>query len=643
MKRIRAEQLQTTTLLYLKKRNFTDSEASFRHNFRFSSSPLETASNLIKKNLISRSDVVAMMTQCLDEYFLAFKALQEFVASVISTYPSSSLKKILCPVFLHSYLDLIVAGRTQEAEEFYGLFFDENFTDTSDNLLNQLHEIKDETSLSKYPVINKFRNKVCKIDLNCSDKEILLRFLNGQENLIVMKIINERLCFGNSDKAVTENISAEELLTAKKAFMEKKRRISELQVQESVIPNTQVSDHSPAMNVHSADESIVSSRFPHYFPPDKVSLNVTVDEVSLKNQLKWVRLSQPTVQGLNLYKFNDAACAMTNATLSNNKLYISSSREDSAVMLWNVGSYFDQASSSEEVLVGDNKISDVSLVTYGNESTTEVHERISNLKRKKLESFNRHHVTLLQAHSGPVYSSAFTHDDKFLLTCSEDTTVRLWDIEKLNNRSIYNGHNYPVMSLAVSSLSLYFASGSMDSTARLWSLERTFPIRIFAGHEHSVEAVSFHSNASLLASSDHTIRLWDVNSGKTVRLMLGHWAPVTTLAFSPDGKLLASAGDDCRIRIWDLGSGNMVKEIRSHNDTIYSVSFSPDSSLLASCGADSTVSVWNVSLTSASNSESSRKIGANQHLSAQWNLNDTVRKVFFSQFSGDLLNCIGLF
>jgi len=637
MKRIKAEQLQANTLLYLKKRNFTDSEATFRPNFKFSSSPFETASTLIKKNFLSSSDVVAMMTQCLDEYFFAFKAFQEFVASVLNSQPYSGLKKLLNPIFLHSYLDLVISGRAQEAEEFYSIFFDENVIDTNDSLLVQLQEVKEPTSLSKYPAINKFRSKICKIDLSFDDKEILLRFLNGQENLIVMKIINERIYFGNSDKSITENITTEELLTAKKSFTEKKRRISEIQIPESSSNSTgtQLLDQSPVAGSTPSHHSVVSSEFPQSFHPERL-LNVEVNEVLLKNQLKWLRSSHPTVQGLNLYKFDDSINCITNATISNNKQYISCCREDSAVMLCDVASSFDHISSSKT----ETQVPDVSLVSFGNESTTFVQKRINNLRRKKCENLDQKHVTLLQAHRGPIYSSAFTHDDKFLLSCSEDTTVRLWDLELLNNRALYCGHNYPVTSLAISAFSLYFATGSMDSTARLWSLERTFPIRIFAGHEHSVEAVSFHNNASLLASSDHTIRLWDINSGKNVRLMLGHWAPVTSLSFSPDGKLLASAGEDCKIRIWDLNSGKILKEICCHTDTIYSVSFSPDSCLLASCGADSTVYVWNVSIASMPGVESLRKSSANNHLVAKWNLSDSAQKVVFSQFSGDLLNCV---
>jgi len=35
MKRVKSELVQSTTLSYLKERNFTDSEASFRCNFKF--------------------------------------------------------------------------------------------------------------------------------------------------------------------------------------------------------------------------------------------------------------------------------------------------------------------------------------------------------------------------------------------------------------------------------------------------------------------------------------------------------------------------------------------------------------------------------------------------------------------------------
>lgn len=92
-------------------------------------------------------------------------------------------------------------------------------------------------------------------------------------------------------------------------------------------------------------------------------------------------------------------------------------------------------------------------------------------------------------HSGPVYSTKFTPNNTHLISCSGDTTIRLWDLNSFENRVVYRGHTYPVWALDISKSEKYFISGSQDRTAKLWSFERTYPLRIFAGHTTDVDVI----------------------------------------------------------------------------------------------------------------------------------------------------------
>jgi transcription initiation factor TFIID subunit 5 len=96
-------------------------------------------------------------------------------------------------------------------------------------------------------------------------------------------------------------------------------------------------------------------------------------------------------------------------------------------------------------------------------------------------------VKRLVGHSGPVYSTSFTTDNRFLLSSSQDGTARLWSLDTYTNLVCYKGHNYPVWDVDIGSLGLYFATASNDRTARLWSFEHIQPLRIFAGHLSDVD------------------------------------------------------------------------------------------------------------------------------------------------------------
>lgn len=93
----------------------------------------------------------------------------------------------------------------------------------------------------------------------------------------------------------------------------------------------------------------------------------------------------------------------------------------------------------------------------------------------------------LFGHSGPVYSVSFSPDRTLLLSCSEDSTIRLWSLQIWTCLVVYKGHMLPVWDVKFSPLGYYFASCGNDRTARLWATDHYQPLRIFAGHFSDVD------------------------------------------------------------------------------------------------------------------------------------------------------------
>lgn len=207
-------------------------------------------------------------------------------------------------------------------------------------------------------------------------------------------------------------------------------------------------------------------------------------------------------------------------------------------------------------------------------------------------------MSTLLAHSGSVYGIQFINTNDLMLSCSEDTTIRLWCLNTKCNVTVFRGHNHPIWSIDVSPQSRYFASASMDATSRLWCFDRITPLRIFCGHHDDVECVKFHPNEKYVAtgSSDHTVRLWSVFDGKMVRLMVGHQDPIISLSFLPNGKFLASASRDGAVKVWNLATNSVTSE--STVPPALSISFSPEQKFVSSCGTDNILRLWQVEETS---------------------------------------------
>lgn len=264
----------------------------------------------------------------------------------------------------------------------------------------------------------------------------------------------------------------------------------------------------------------------------------------------------------------------------------------------------------EALTVADNISSSLHCVDFSEDGTlaaggfSESYVRVFSIKGTPLASIvpQQNQPTApktrrLIGHSGPVYGVSISPDNKYLLSCSEDKSTRLWSLDSYSGLVAYKGHDSPVWDVAFGPYGHYFATASHDHTARLWSCEHIYPLRMFAGHLNDVDTVIFHPNSAYVftGSSDKTIRMWDVQTGNAVRLLTGHTAPVTALAVSPDGRSLASAGEDSIINMWDVASGKRLKSMKGHGKaSIYSLSFSMEGSVLVSGGADNTVRCWDV-------------------------------------------------
>ena len=82
----------------------------------------------------------------------------------------------------------------------------------------------------------------------------------------------------------------------------------------------------------------------------------------------------------------------------------------------------------------------------------------------------------LVGHSGPVYGCSLSPDGSFLLSSSEDATIRLWHLPTAANLVAYRGHQFPVWDVAFSPLGYHFASAAQyTSTTHRIHTHHTHP------------------------------------------------------------------------------------------------------------------------------------------------------------------------
>ncbi|BBD60768.1 WD-40 repeat-containing protein [Nostoc sp. HK-01] len=195
-----------------------------------------------------------------------------------------------------------------------------------------------------------------------------------------------------------------------------------------------------------------------------------------------------------------------------------------------------------------------------------------------------------------VNSVAFSPDGKWIVSASNDSTVRLWDIDGNPIVQPWRRHEKEVNSVAFSPDGKSIVSASNDSTVRLWDIDGNPITQPWRGHEKEVNSVAFSPDGKLIvsASNDSTVRLWDIDGNPITQPWRGHEKEVNSVAFSPDGKLIVSASNDSTVRLWDIDGNPIGQPWRGHEKEVNSVAFSPDGKLIVSASNDSTVRLWDI-------------------------------------------------
>lgn len=145
-------------------------------------------------------------------------------------------------------------------------------------------------------------------------------------------------------------------------------------------------------------------------------------------------------------------------------------------------------------------------------------------------------------------------------------------------------HTAKVNRMSVDSENHYLVTSSDDKTVRVWDLTTNRLVRIIRppireGDEGKLYAVAISPDGQTIATAGWTSYDWDgVNSiylfsretGQLIRRIQGLPNAILRLAYSPDGKFLATTmGNDYGIRLYETGNYTTVGEDRDYGKDTY--------------------------------------------------------------------------
>ncbi len=214
----------------------------------------------------------------------------------------------------------------------------------------------------------------------------------------------------------------------------------------------------------------------------------------------------------------------------------------------------------------------------------------------------------LEGHSGQVTGVAFSPDGQWIVSSSEDETVRLWKVADGTPGVVLRGHQYPVNGVAISADGTLIASAAGDDTrvtrrgeVKLWETATGKELAGFDQPAKAATAVAFSPNGKLLASTgfDEKVILYDVGERKPLGKFDAHNRPTNCVAFSQDNRTVfsgsggrAQGGDE--VKIWDCVTGEEKATIAGHEGRVSALALSPDGKTLATGSYDKSMALWDV-------------------------------------------------
>src|SRR5262249_9425097 len=130
--------------------------------------------------------------------------------------------------------------------------------------------------------------------------------------------------------------------------------------------------------------------------------------------------------------------------------------------------------------------------------------------------------------------------------------VRLWDVAAAKVVRLFDeGHTHYVNAVAFSPDGRRLVSGSEDTTLRVWDVETGKSRLKFGASEHRVDAVAWSPGGGRILSCSADAHVWDAATGKSLGSLGGEGLGVRAVAFVGDDVALVGS-EDATVHRWDL-------------------------------------------------------------------------------------------
>jgi coatomer subunit beta' len=189
-------------------------------------------------------------------------------------------------------------------------------------------------------------------------------------------------------------------------------------------------------------------------------------------------------------------------------------------------------------------------------------------------------ITSFEAHPDYIRSIVVHPSQPFVLTASDDMTIKLWDWDKAwKCVQVFEGHSHYVMGLAINPKDTNtFASACLDRTVKIWNLGSSHPNFTLEAHEtKGVNHVDYYPQSDkpylLTTSDDKTVKIWDYTTKALIATLEGHTSNVSFACYHPELPIIISGSEDGTVKIWHANTYRLEQSLSYGLERAWCVSY----------------------------------------------------------------------
>ncbi len=204
----------------------------------------------------------------------------------------------------------------------------------------------------------------------------------------------------------------------------------------------------------------------------------------------------------------------------------------------------------------------------------------------------------LTEHKRKVECVAFSNNGKLMVSGAWDGNINIYKLDSSNNpvfSQTLSGHLGAVTRLWFHKNNRYLVSCSKDFTVKFWNIDTPYLVQTFSPHAEGATMAYLDPSAKFLITSgaDGTIKMTNIKEPKKIKNYdLG--GAVYHFVISKDFKFFYAAIKGLTIKKMSVGNAELITEYKGHSDEANYLDLSNDGKFLASASNDKTVKIWDL-------------------------------------------------